>query len=94
MRVDVCARIAEGLDAQLAKADLRWSAKSRREIQSAIIETDHDLSVPSACRVKMLEHFYRIAAELPEKRRTEYLPAGCFFLWCCARERWRSRNAQ
>ncbi len=40
------------------------------EIQNAIIETDR---LRSECRVKMLGHFYRIAAELPVKRRAEYL---------------------
>jgi hypothetical protein len=64
----MCARIAE-TDAQLAKL-ICDGQQVTPEIQSAIIETDR---LRSECRVKMLKHFYRIAAELPEKRRTEYL---------------------
>ena len=59
----MCARIAQ-TDEQLAK--LICDA----QIQTAIVETDR---LRSECRVKMLEHFYRVAAELPEKRRAEYL---------------------
>ena len=64
----MCARIAK-TDEQLAK--LIYDAQQvTPDIQNAIIETDQ---LRSECRVKMLEHFYRIAAELPAKRRTEYL---------------------
>jgi hypothetical protein len=64
----MCARIAE-TDEQLAKL-ICDAQQVTPEIQNAIIETDQ---LRSECRVKMLEHFYRIAAELPAKRRTEYL---------------------
>lgn len=64
----MCARIAE-TDEQLARL-ICDGQQVTPEIQNAIIETDR---LRSECRVKMLEHFYRIAAELPEKRRTEYL---------------------
>jgi hypothetical protein len=64
----MCARIAE-TDEQLARL-ICDGHQVTPEIQNTIIETDR---LRSECRVKMLEHFYRIAAELPEKRRTEYL---------------------
>ena len=64
----MCARIAE-TDEQLAKL-ICDAQQVTPEIQNAIIETDQ---LRSECRVKMLEHFYRIAAELPAKRRAEYL---------------------
>jgi hypothetical protein len=64
----MCARIEQS-DEQLATL-IRDAQEVTPEIQSAIVETDR---LRSECRVKMLEHFYRIAAELPEKRRAEYL---------------------
>ena len=64
----MCARIAQ-TDEDLAKL-IGDAQQVTPEIQSAIVETDR---LRSECRVKMLEHFYRIAAELPEKRRAEYL---------------------
>jgi Heavy-metal resistance len=64
----MCTRIAQ-TDEQLAML-IRGAQEVTPEIQSAIVETDR---LRSECRVKMLEHFYRIAAELPEKRRAEYL---------------------
>jgi hypothetical protein len=64
----MCARIAQ-TDEQLA-ALIRGAQEVTPEIESAIVESDR---LRSECRVKMLEHFYRIAAELPEKRRAEYL---------------------
>jgi hypothetical protein len=64
----MCARIAQ-TDEHLAKL-IRDAQQVTPEIESAIVETDR---LRSECRVKMLEHFYRIAAELPEKRRGEYL---------------------
>jgi hypothetical protein len=64
----MCARIAKS-DEQLAKL-ICDAQQVTPEIQNAIIETDQ---LRSECRVKMLAHFYRIAAELPAKRRAEYL---------------------
>jgi hypothetical protein len=64
----MCARIAE-TDEQLAKL-IYDAQRVTPDIQNAIIETDQ---LRSECRVKMLEHFYRIAAELPAKKRAEYL---------------------
>jgi Heavy-metal resistance len=64
----MCARIAQ-TDEKLAKL-IGDAQQVTPEIQSAIVETDR---LRSECRVKMLEHFYRIAAELPEERRAEYL---------------------
>jgi hypothetical protein len=64
----MCARIAQ-TDEQLAKLVCE-AQRVTPEIQTAIVETDR---LRSECRVKMLEHFYRVAAELPEKRRAEYL---------------------
>jgi hypothetical protein len=64
----MCARITE-TDEQLARL-ICDAQEVTPEIQNAIIETDQ---LRSECRVKMLEHFYRIAAELPAKRRAEYL---------------------
>jgi hypothetical protein len=64
----MCARIAE-TDQRLT-ALIGTSQNVTPEIREAIIESDR---VRSECRTKMLEHFYRIAAELPPDRRTEYL---------------------
>lgn len=64
----MCARIAE-TDQRLT-ALIGASQNVTPEIREAIIESDR---VRSECRTKMLEHFYRIAAELPPDRRTEYL---------------------
>ena len=64
----MCARIAQ-TDDRLAKL-ISDAQQVTPEIQNAIVETDR---LRSECRVKMLEHFYRIAAELPAKRRGEYL---------------------
>ena len=64
----MCARIVQ-TDQQLAQL-IFDAPQVTPEIQNAIIETDR---LRSECRVKMLEHFYRIAAELPATRRREYL---------------------
>ena len=64
----MCARIAK-TDEQLAKL-IRDSQKITPEIQEAILETDR---LRSECRMKMLEHFYRVAAEIPTERRAGYL---------------------
>ncbi len=64
----MCARIAES-DELLAKL-IGAGQQVTPEIQTAIIETDR---LRSECRVRMLAHFYRMAAELPEKKRAEYL---------------------
>jgi hypothetical protein len=66
--VQMCSRIAE-TDERLAKL-ICASQEITPEIQAAILETDR---LRTECRTKMLEHFYRIAAELPAERRTEYL---------------------
>jgi hypothetical protein len=64
----MCVRIAQ-TDEKLAKL-ISEAQQMTPEIQNAIVETDR---LRSECRVKMLEHFYRIADELPAKRRGEYL---------------------
>jgi Heavy-metal resistance len=64
----MCARIAE-TDARLAKL-IRSDQQVTPEIREAIVEADR---LRSECRAKMLEHFYRIAAELPAEKRSEYL---------------------
>ncbi len=64
----MCARIAE-TDERLA-ALICANQTVTPEIQAAITETDR---LRSECRTKMLEHFYRIATELPAEKRAEYL---------------------
>ena len=64
----MCARIAQ-TDERLENL-IRSSQKITPEIQAAIVETDR---LRSECRAKMLEHFYRIAAELPAERQSDYL---------------------
>jgi hypothetical protein len=64
----MCARIIE-TDERLEKL-IRASQKITPEIQAAIVETDR---LRSERRTKMLEHFYRIAAELPAEKQGEYL---------------------
>jgi hypothetical protein len=64
----MCARIAQ-TDEHLTKL-ISDAQQITPEIEEAIIETDR---LRSECRVKMLQHFYRIAAELPAKRRGDYL---------------------
>lgn len=64
----MCARIAE-TNERLA-ALICASQTITPEIREAIVETDR---LRSECRTKMLEHFYRIAAELPAEKRADYL---------------------
>ena len=64
----MCARIAQ-TDERLTKL-IGSNQKITSEIQEAIVETDR---LRSECRTKMLEHFYRIAGELPVERQREYL---------------------
>jgi Heavy-metal resistance len=64
----MCAQIAE-TDERLA-ALIRANQTITPEIQAAIVETDR---LRSECRSKMLEHFYRIASELPAEKRAKYL---------------------
>jgi hypothetical protein len=64
----LCARIEES-DARLAEL-LRRSDHVTPEVRAAVAETDH---VRTLCRASMLEHFYRIAAVLPENERKRYL---------------------
>ena len=64
----MCARISQ-TDDKLAKL-ISEAQQVTPEIQNAIVESDR---LRSECRLKMLEHFYRIAAELPAQRRAEYL---------------------
>jgi Heavy-metal resistance len=64
----MCARIAQ-TDERLANL-ICSSQTMTPEIQAAIVETDR---LRSECRTKMLEHFYRIAGELPARKQREYL---------------------
>ena len=64
----MCARIAQ-TDERLANL-IRSSKQITPEIQAAIVETDR---LRSECRAKMLEHFYRIAAQLPAEKQSDYL---------------------
>ena len=64
----MCARIAQ-TDERLANL-IRSSKQITPEIQAAIFETDR---LRSECRAKMLEHFYRIAAQLPAEKQSDYL---------------------
>ena len=64
----MCARIAQ-TDERLA-ALICANQTITPEIQAAIVETDR---LRTECRTRMLEHFYRIAAELPAQKRAEYL---------------------
>jgi Heavy-metal resistance len=65
---EMCARITQ-TDERLENL-IRSSQKITPEIQAAIVETDR---LRSECRAKMLEHFYRIAAELPVEKQSDYL---------------------
>jgi hypothetical protein len=62
--------------ADIAQADLRLAGlidSSRtvtQEIREALVQTDR---VRSECRLKMLEHFYEVAAAMPEEKRKKYL---------------------
>ena len=58
-----------------------------QEIREALVETDR---VRSECRLKMLEHFYEIAAAMPKKGARNIWTWFC--LWCSSPERWTHRT--
>jgi hypothetical protein len=66
----------EEMCAHIAQTDSRLAGliESRRtvtqEIREALAESDR---VRTECRLKMLEHFYEIAAVMPEEKRRKYL---------------------
>ncbi len=65
---EMCARIAEA-DLRLEQL-IRTHAEVTPAIRQAIAETD---ALRSDCRARMLEHFYRIARDIPPDRREKYL---------------------
>jgi hypothetical protein len=65
---EMCARIAQADSRLFGLIDS--SSTVTQEIREALVETDR---VRSECRLKMLEHFYEVAAAMPEKERTKYL---------------------
>lgn len=66
--MQMCARIQES-DTHLAEL-LQKSDRVTPEIREALVETDR---VRTACRASMLEHFYQVAAVMPERERERYL---------------------
>ena len=62
--------------AHITQTDSRLAGliESRRtvtqEIREALAESDR---VRTECRLKMLEHFYEVAAVMPEEKRKKYL---------------------
>ncbi len=64
----MCARIAEA-DRRLEQL-IRTHPEVNPAIRQAIAETD---ALRTDCRTRMLEHFYRVAADLPPDRREKYL---------------------
>ena len=65
---EMCARIAQA-DSRLSGL-IDSSTTVTQEIREALVETDR---VRSECRLKMLEHFYEVAAAMPEEKRKKYL---------------------
>ena len=65
---EMCARIAQA-DSRLTGL-IDSSTTVTQEIREALVETDR---VRSECRLKMLEHFYEVAAAMPEEKRKKYL---------------------
>jgi Heavy-metal resistance len=65
---EMCAHIAQA-DSRLAGL-IDSSRTVTQEIREALVETDR---VRSECRLKMLEHFYEVAAAMPEEERKKYL---------------------
>ena len=65
---EMCARIAEA-DSRLARL-IDSGTTVTQEIREALVETDR---VRSECRLKILEHFYEVAAAMPEEERKKYL---------------------
>lgn len=65
---EMCARIAEA-DRRLERL-IQTHSEVNPAIRQAIAETD---ALRTDCRTRMLEHFYRIAADIPADRREKYL---------------------
>ena len=65
---EMCDRITQA-DSRLAGL-IDSSRTVTQEIREALIESDR---VRSECRLRMLEHFYDVAAAMPEERRKKYL---------------------
>ncbi len=66
--MQMCARIQES-DTRLAEL-LQKNDRVTPETLAALAETDR---VRTACRASMLEHFYQVAAVMPEGERQRYL---------------------
>ena len=64
----MCARITQ-TDSRLAGL-IESSRTVTQEIREALAESDR---VRTECRLKMLEHFYEVAAAMPEEKRKKYL---------------------
>jgi hypothetical protein len=64
----MCARITQ-TDSRLAGL-IGSSGTVTQEICEAVAESDR---VRTECRLKMLEHFYEVAAVMPEEKRKKYL---------------------
>jgi hypothetical protein len=65
---EMCAHIAQ---ADLRLAGLIDSSRTvTQEIREALMQTDR---VRSECRLKMLEHYYEVAAAMPEEKRGKYI---------------------
>jgi len=64
----MCARITQ-TDSRLAGL-IDSSRTVTEEIREALAESDR---VRTECRLKMLEHFYEVAAAMPEEERKKYL---------------------
>ena len=65
---EMCARIMQ-TDSRLAGL-IESSRTVTKEIREALAESDR---VRTECRLKMLEHFYEVAAAMPEEKRKKYL---------------------
>jgi len=65
---EMCAKIAK-TDLALTEA-IRSNHRITPPIAAAIAETDR---VRTDCRIRMLEHFYKTAALMPEEKRADYL---------------------
>jgi hypothetical protein len=65
---EMCARITQ-TDSRLAGL-IESSRTVTPEIRDALAESDR---VRTECRLKMLEHFYEVAAAMPEEKRKKYL---------------------
>ncbi|HEY5707347.1 MAG TPA: hypothetical protein VIS96_17450 [Terrimicrobiaceae bacterium] len=65
---EMCARIAQ-TDSRLAGL-IDSSRTVTQQIREALVESDR---VRSECRLRMLEHFYEVAAGMPEEKSRKYL---------------------